>query len=185
MATTKGKPKSLKAGIQIGYWLLLSEAPVRPGGNRYWFCRCTKCNTTHEVKAYTLRTRKTRHCKKCNEGRPNKNGIIQAGMVIGWWTVLREGHPYKMHKRWWCQCRCGTVRLQRQTHLNRAVTLSCGCGRGYHNSMTTILKHWEAMSPEQRARFNFYKEQHDSKHAPGSGPNTSSSSSLDGVAANG
>ena len=46
------------------------------------------------------------------------------GKIYGKWTVIghRSNGP---HKRWFCQCRCGAVKLVREQHLLSGA--SCGC----------------------------------------------------------
>jgi hypothetical protein len=43
------------------------------------------------------------------------------------WTVIGPAPTIDTYPRWWCQCRCGTIRQVRAGNLLSGASLSCGC----------------------------------------------------------
>jgi hypothetical protein len=164
--------KGIRIGVQYSHWLVLEDLGARKSGH-LWLCLCTLCGVTRsQVREYALRKKRSKHCLKCNPGRPPLTPDVVPGQKVGWWTVLREANSAldlkgrKAHRRILCRCRCGTERILRQSQLRRAGTryssLSCGCGRSYHAAVTMMLKHQHILSPSVKAMFaNYEKERSD------------------------
>lgn len=56
--------------------------------------------------------------------------VIEAGMVIGRWTVLAAmPEETKKEKAWLCRCECGTERAVMERSLKYGGSQSCGCLR--------------------------------------------------------
>lgn len=97
---------------------------IAPSG-KDWLCRCV-CGKEIVRSADYLR-RKHRHSCGCakTEFDLQKACVDIAGLVFGYWTVIRRDTPLN---NWLCSCVCGRECVVRYTALKRGTSKSCGCG---------------------------------------------------------
>lgn len=60
-----GQPIKDESGKTYGYWKVICFHDVKYGNAR-WLCKCTNCGDCHPVYGFTLRSGRSKHCRKCN-----------------------------------------------------------------------------------------------------------------------
>ncbi len=116
-------------GDIYGRWTVIGNPSMKkPGGasGQYWPCRCV-CGHVQECRAANLIRGLT---KSCGCYRPSglryKTTQELTGRVFDRWTVLNEDAG-RQPRRWFCQCRCGTLRSVQAHRLLNNASRSCGC----------------------------------------------------------
>lgn len=124
-----GHRESLVGKI-FGNWLVLEKDERKSGGHygTYYICQC-KCGSVESVRATSLKTGKSRGCRKCcNEG---NNIIDKTGQKFGLLTVIELNKELTKHSNsdaiWLCQCECGNYKNVKSSYLSQGWTKSCGC----------------------------------------------------------
>jgi len=88
-------------------------------GNQHWKCRCS-CGKITSVATHNLTHGITKSCGHLNITKNLEDLRFQR---FGEWTVLE----YAGHKKWKCQCSCGTIKDIYTSHLKNGRSKSCGC----------------------------------------------------------
>lgn len=55
-----------RPGTSYGYWVINHFAGYDRNRNALWNCTCTACGRQYNVRGFSLRSGKTRHCRHCN-----------------------------------------------------------------------------------------------------------------------
>lgn len=102
-------------GQQFGDWEVLEYI-----GNKKWKCRCTLCNSIHEVEGSKLRTGQSVRCASCAQV------IDITGKRFGDWEVLKYCRDSKGY--WLCKCHCGCNTIRQVSGYSLKSGKSTGCG---------------------------------------------------------
>lgn len=116
---------------QYGKWTLVGEVDPRPNGNgdmvRHVHVRCA-CGLERVVKLGALTRGTSKGCRRCASHDTHPHLI---GTTSGDWTILevdirvseKDAYRFKV------QCKCGTERLVRASHILSGKSKSCGCAK--------------------------------------------------------
>ncbi len=63
-------------GTTFGDWVVIGEAPKVPGKHAKMTCRCTLCDSTHDVRRDYLVGGKSKRCVKCKGQHWDRSGVV-------------------------------------------------------------------------------------------------------------
>lgn len=122
------------AGYTNGRIRVVSKVfPARLPSLWWYVCECGTwgASTARDLKRINKRLDKSCGCAKreyAREMAANFNSVDLVGKKFGRWTVLApETVRLSGHRRWTCQCDCGTRRAVASGSLLQKRSISCGC----------------------------------------------------------
>ena len=140
---TKKKKATNEIGNKYGKLTVLQQDNTKSNGV-YWICEC-ECGNIVSVLGARLRNGHTKSC-----GCIREKNTLSPNQKIGKYTLLTLGSKSKGHKRWVCQCECGSIRLVDESDLKQGRSRSCGCVRSWgEQNIAKIL---------QQHQINYIKE---------------------------
>lgn len=102
----------------------IAPTNLRQGSQIVWEWLCD-CGKTCYIGGYSVRSGHTKTCGCYIGCYTNYDDLT--GKRFGQLTAISPYDTQNKHKRWQCQCDCGTMAIVSLTHLNSGHTKSCGC----------------------------------------------------------
>jgi hypothetical protein len=143
-------------GYRHGRILVVSKVFPAKSPTLWWYqCSCGRWGRAHarDLKRKTRAAEKSCGCANrelAAKSAATINSVNLIGRKFGRWRVLALEPDIKSgHRRWLCQCDCGTVRQVASGSLLQKRSISCGC---YQREIAPELALY--MSKDRRSRQN-------------------------------